>query len=197
MTSSGEGQTFRMGAHVEASDGRCGHLTSAILDPADQSLTHLVVEPGHHEEQARLVPINLVASVEDDLIGLSCTKMEFEHLDSAEDVTLLPGYQSVIGSTPLGHHRESRFNDYVPPGKVEIHRGDPVHAKDGWIGEVQDLVVDPADHHVTHVILQEGHVWGRKEVAIPIGGANRVGDQIRVDLAKDEIKALPRFRGGG
>ena len=52
-------------------------------------------------------------------------------------------------------------------------------------------MIDPADDHVTHVILQEGHVWGRKQVAIPIGVANRVDDEIRVDLTKDEIEALP------
>jgi uncharacterized protein YrrD len=180
-----------MGAHVDATDGRCGHLTSVILDPADPSLTHLVVEPGHHEERARLVPVDLVASVEDDMIGLNCTKTEFEQLDSATDVTILPGYQDVIGSTPLGHHRGSVFSDNVPLGKIEIRRGDAVRAKDGSIGAVEDLVVDPVGHHVTHVILQEGHVWGRKEVAIPIGADNLVGDEIRVDLTTDEIKALP------
>ena len=83
------------------------------------------------------------------------------------------------------------YSDYVPPGKVEISRDDPVHAKDGWIGAVHDLVIDPADHRLTHVILQEGHLWGRKQVAIPIGAANRVGNEIRVDLTKDEIEALP------
>jgi hypothetical protein len=61
---------------------------------------------------------------------------------------------------------------------------------------VQDLVVDPVDHHVTHVILQEGHVWGRKEVVLPIGAANRIGDEIRVDLTKDEIQALPPVKLG-
>jgi hypothetical protein len=92
---------------------------------------------------------------------------------------------------PLGHHREPMFSDRVPLGEVEIRRGDPVHARDGLIGAVQGLVIDPADHHVTHVILQEGHVWGRKQVAIPIRAANRAGYEIRVDLTKDEIEALP------
>jgi hypothetical protein len=41
------------------------------------------------------------------------------------------------------------------------------------------------------VILQEGHLWGSKHVAIPIGAANRVENEIRVDLTKKEIEALP------
>jgi hypothetical protein len=83
------------------------------------------------------------------------------------------------------------YTDRVPAGEVDIQRGDAVHAKDGLIGAVQGLVIDPADNHVTHVILQEGHIWGRKQVAIPIGAATRVGAEISVDLTKDEIEALP------
>lgn len=194
MSSSGEAERFTIGAHVDATDGRCGRLTRVILDPGDESLTHLVVEPGHHKELARLVPVDLVASVEDDLIRLDCTKKRFEQLDAAEDIRFLPAdstpaYAAI--NLPLGHHRGPMFTDRVPPGEIDIRRGDPVHATDGSIGAVHGLVIDPADDHVTHVILQEGHMWGRKQVAIPIGATNRVGDEIRVDLTKDEIEALP------
>ncbi len=194
MSSSGEAERFTIGAHVDATDGRCGRLTRVILDPGDESLTHLVVEPGHHKELERLVPVDLVASVEDDLIRLDCTKKRFEQLDAAEDIRFLPAdstptYAAI--NLPLGHHRGPMFTDRVPPGEVDIRRGDPVHATDGSIGAVHGLVIDPADDHVTHVILQEGHMWGRKQVAIPIGATNRVGDEIRVDLTKDEIEELP------
>jgi sporulation protein YlmC with PRC-barrel domain len=198
MSSSREGERFTIGAHVDATDGRCGHLVRVILDPASQSLTHLVVQPGHHEERARLVPVDLVTSVEDDLIRLNRTKAEFEHLDSAEDVQFLSddatglGYGEDPSARTTGHlPGKPMFSDRVPLGEVEIRRGDPVHASDGWIGSVQGLVLDPADHNVTHVILQEGHVWGRKQVAIPIGAVNRAGGELRVDLTKDEIEGLP------
>jgi hypothetical protein len=204
MSSSGEGERFKIGAHVDATDGRCGSLTRVIFDPIADVLTDLVVEPGHHEELSRLVPVKLVAHVDDDVIRLDCTKERFERLDQAEDIQFLPpnetpkGYGDSAGAwpyfglgLPLGHHRDPMLSDRVPLGDVEIRRGDPVHAKDGWIGAVQGLVIDPADHHVTHVILQEGHVWGRKQVAIPIGVANRAAGELRVDLTKEEIEALP------
>lgn len=207
MSSSSGGEDFRIGARVEATDGRCGHLVRVIFNPIADVLTHLVVEPGHHEEQARLVNVDLVAHVEEDVIRLNCTKTQFEQLDAAEDIQFLPADPAAAGygphastwpyyglgglGLPLGHHRGPMFTDRVPLGEVEVRRGDPVHARDGWVGEVQGLVIDPADHHVTHVLLQEGHVWGRKQVAIPIGAANRKDDEIRVDLTKDEIEALP------
>ena len=73
------------------------------------------------------------------------------------------------------------------------NRGDPVVAKDGPIGRVQGLVIDPADHHVTHVLLDEGHLWGAKRVAIPIGAVAEVNDAdgVCVSLTKDEVRDLP------
>ena len=41
------------------------------------------------------------------------------------------------------------------------------------IGKVEGLVIEPTHGHVTHVLLQEGHLWGRKEVAIPIGSVDQ------------------------
>ena len=200
--SSSEGESFTIGAHVDAADGHCGHLLRVIVDPATEALTHLAVQPGHHAERARLVPIHLVAGVEGELIRLSCTVEQFDRLDAAEEIELLSssdlaGTQSAIGpGLPLGHHSAPRFSDVLPAGEVVVRRGDAVHAKDGWIGEVEGVVIDPASDQVTHVLLQEGHIWGRKHVAIPIGAANRVDSEIHVDLTKDEIEALPSVTDG-
>jgi sporulation protein YlmC with PRC-barrel domain len=191
MTSSGEGERFTIGAHVDATDGRCGHLTRVIVDPKTETLTHLAVQPGHHEDRARLVPIHLVAGVEGELIRLSCTTEQFDRLDPAEEIELLTSADMNIVGMRLSHQPGSKFGDVLPEGEVAVRKGDAVHAKDGYIGEVEGVVIDPASDLVTHVLLQEGHLWGRKEVAIPIGAANRVGNEIRVDLTKEEIEALP------
>jgi sporulation protein YlmC with PRC-barrel domain len=81
--------------------------------------------------------------------------------------------------------------DRVPAGEVAVRRGERVHATDGPIGLVQGLVIDPADQHVTHVLLQEGHLWGRKEVAIPISAVTRVDDGIRLNITKQDVQDLP------
>jgi PRC-barrel domain protein len=82
------------------------------------------------------------------------------------------------------------IRDRVPVGDVQVRRGEHVHATDGDIGRVQGLVVDPADHHVTHVLLDEGHLWGKKEVAVPIGAVTGVEDGVRLSLTKDEVADL-------
>jgi sporulation protein YlmC with PRC-barrel domain len=66
-----------------------------------------------------------------------------------------------------------------------------VHATDGEIGRVQGLVIDPRTHHVTHVLLQEGHLWGSKEVAIPMGALTGVEDGVQLNITKQQVEALP------
>jgi sporulation protein YlmC with PRC-barrel domain len=81
--------------------------------------------------------------------------------------------------------------DRIPVGEVEVRRGEHVHATDGAIGRVRGLVVDPRDRHVTHVLLDEGHLWGEKRVAIPISAVAGVSDGVRLNLTKDEVRDLP------
>jgi len=69
--------------------------------------------------------------------------------------------------------------------------GEPVHAVDGEIGRVQGFLVSPADDRVTHVLLQEGHRWGRKKVAIPISAVTGVDAGIRLNLTKEQVGELP------
>lgn len=200
-----QSEPFRMGAEVVASDGDCGELVRVIVDPVAQALTHLVVAPKHHRGLDKLVRLDLVKSADDDHIRLSCTVAQFQELDDAEDAQFLPSDTGSLGYgrgalmwpwyslfTPARRdHHEPMYSDRIPLNDVEVSRGDEVHATDGWIGSVQGLVIDPTDHHVTHVLLQEGHAWGHKQVAIPIGAASRVGDEVRVDLTKQQVEDLP------
>jgi hypothetical protein len=91
----------------------------------------------------------------------------------------------------VGNLNQAVTYDTLPLGEVAIHRDEFVHASDGEIGRVQGLVIEPVQHSVTHVLLQEGHLWGKKEVAIPIGAVTGITDGIRLNLTKDEIADLP------
>jgi sporulation protein YlmC with PRC-barrel domain len=79
----------------------------------------------------------------------------------------------------------------VPLGEVDVTRGESVCATDGVIGRIQGLVIDPGSHHVTHIVLEEGHLWGRKDVAIPISAVTKIGDVIRLTISKQEVQDLP------
>ena len=211
MTAFDHSEPLTIGSQVLGTDGICGRLERVIVDPVAQAVTHLVVEPGHEPELSRLVPIDLVQSAPGDQIQLRCTVAEFGKLDEAEEEQFLPAtsdllgygnhaqsqpYYELLSRTGGAHHTKPMYTDRIPVGEVEVRRGDHVHATDGWIGSVQGLVIDPEDHHVTHVLLKEGHFWGRKQVAIPIGAASRVGDEIKLGLSRQEVEDLPRVELG-
>ncbi len=166
-----------------------------IVDPASRTVTHLVVEPKHGGEPGRLVPLGLVDTAADE-IRLRCTRAEFGKLDPAEETELLEGAGGTgVGgmATPMGvpHAARTEVQDVVPLYETEVGRGEHVHALDGEIGQVEGFLVDPGDHHVTHVLLQEGHLWGRKEVAIPVSAVTGVEHGIRLNMTKKQIEDLP------
>jgi hypothetical protein len=210
-----------IGTDVSCTDGACGELVRVIMNPVAHTVTHLAVAPKHHEGLGRLVPIDLVEAA-DETIRLRCTTDEFERLDAAEEDQFLPYtdpesgtvtggaaswplYSQHFDSMPTGSagfvHLDAPvvpqpvMSDRIPLGEVEVHRGDQVHTSDGPIGVVEGLVIDPRDHHVTHVLLQEGHLWGRKQVAIPISAlVHSDAGWIRVGLTKEEVRDLPPVR---
>jgi sporulation protein YlmC with PRC-barrel domain len=200
-----------IGAEASCTDGVCGEVRRVVVDPVARAVTHLAVEPKGRQGLSRLVPLDLIDTSGGE-IRLSCTLAEFGQLDPAEETQFVPGTRgyesygpeqvlawpyaslggepSVVGAAVSGVSETVTF-DTVPLGEVEVRRGEPVHATDGHIGHVEGLVIDPRNHHVTHVLLQAGHLWGRKEVAIPISSVTSVDDGIRLSITKAGVQELP------
>jgi sporulation protein YlmC with PRC-barrel domain len=211
---------FTIGVRAECSDGTCGQLSRILTDPATRKITHLVIKPQHRLGSDRLVAIELVDMAADD-ISLRCTLAEFEQLQPAEEIDLAEGdvygggygaAESVQGvgdvgsmgvggsasgapiGASLGHHARTVTHHVVPLGEAELVPGEHVHAVDGEIGQVLGFIVNPDDQQVTHVVLKEGHLWGRREVAIPISAVTAIDEGIRLNLTKKQVEELPTSR---
>src|ERR1700689_2947572 len=72
---------FTIGAEVSCSDGACGVVCRVVVDPVARAVTHLVVEPKHRLDLAKLVPVDLVDASGGE-VRLSCPPAEFEQLDT-------------------------------------------------------------------------------------------------------------------
>jgi hypothetical protein len=188
---------FAIGTRASCSDGDCGELRRIIIHPDARTVTHLVIEPRHGSHPGRLVPVDLVDAAGGE-IRLRCTIAEFENLDPADEEDLVEGAGLGIGGMPGGPPAgipgpvQIVVEDVVPVGEAEVCPGDPVHAVDGEIGSVQGFLVSRDDNQVTHVLLKEGHLWGRKKVAIPITAVTGSEDGIiNVNLTKKQVEGLP------
>jgi sporulation protein YlmC with PRC-barrel domain len=199
---------FKIGSDVSCNDGACGELSRVVVDPISRTVTHLVVEPKHRVGLGRLVPLGMVKATNGDVV-LDCTQEAFDELPHAEETEYLPGISNVdgyghgevlyhpffgLGNGGFGMGQGATqlvTHESIPAGDVAVRRGEQVHASDGEIGKVQGLVIDPQNHHVTHVLLQEGHLWGRREVAIPISSVTGIEHGIRLSLTIREVEQLP------
>jgi len=205
--------SFTIGAHAACDDGPCGTVKRVVVDPLAKTVTHLVVEPAHRLGLARLVPVG-IAEPTPDGVRLACSMEDFEQFDSAEETQFVPGTigyedygpEQVVSWPYFGLHggqaggvageavpgvSQTVTYDTVPEGEVDVRRGDRVYATDGPIGRVHGLVIDQGSRRVSHVLLAEGHLWGRKEVAIPISAVKSVEDGIELQISKKEVEGLP------
>jgi sporulation protein YlmC with PRC-barrel domain len=67
-----------------------------------------------------------------------------------------------------------------------------IKATDGVVGKLDELVLDPKSGDITHVQMREGHLWGKKDVAIPVSAIEFVDeDTVYLKIDKKAVKTLP------
>jgi len=211
-----------LGSPVRCADEAFGELADVVIDPTTRRVTHLVVQPDRPSEPARLVPVERARGGEEaeGTILLDATVAEISRLESVresaylrlgefpvedprweigvEEMLALPYYQDLdgIGAEPLSYDDHVVWQyDRIPKGEVEMRRASPVTSSDGHhLGHVDGFVVDGEDH-IGHLVLEHGHLWGKREVVIPIGAVASVEtDSVVLSLTKDAVGALESRR---
>jgi hypothetical protein len=82
--------------------------------------------------------------------------------------------------------------EHIPPGELALRRGAKVAAKDGNVGHVGELVLNPETGHISHMILEEGHLWAKREVTLPVTAIDYLfEDTVYLKLSKREVESLP------
>jgi sporulation protein YlmC with PRC-barrel domain len=200
-----------MDASVECADGVCGRSVYLVINPVKQKVTHLVVEEAQLPYTERLVPIEWVAQTTANLIRLKCTREELAKQEPFSETEYVKPDSSELSVSPvyLGAPYIDPYMDryyvwpyaipdvrvehkHVPPGELAVRRGAHVEATDGKVGRVDEFLVDPETEYITHLVLREGHLWGQKDVIIPVSDIDHIEeDTVYVKLDKHGIEALP------
>lgn len=189
-------------AEVSCSDGPCGRSTRVILNPVTDQVTHLVVSERGFAHTEFLVPLELLVESSPTTIRLRCSGEELREMERFIEVEYLPGEGAYLSygmndymlwpytmldaqQVPLEHER-------IPPGELAVGRHAQVEASDGHVGRVDEFLVDPVSGHITHLVLREGHLWGQKDVTIPVSSIARISEEtVHLTLDKRAIAALP------
>ena len=212
-----------LGSPVHCSDGEYGELADIVVDPIKKRVTHVVVQPEHRHDLARLIPIERAGPMGDEgsAIKLDYTVEEVNKLEplqrsaylrvgetpvedpdhqvGIENMLALPYYESLTPGGGLGttmpamayDDHMTEIYDRVPKDTIEVRRASAVISSDDHsLGHVDGFVVDSQDG-ITHLVLEHGHLWGKREITIPIGAVASIeNDVVNLSLTKDQVGDL-------
>jgi sporulation protein YlmC with PRC-barrel domain len=200
-----------LNAQVECTDGVFGRSEYVLINPVIDQVTHLVVKDDSSPNTEYIVPVYVVSKTIADTIQMRCSKadlkkmkpfMKTEFIEENAPSDNLGGYATYgMGATYYYPYIvsdtkviESVKTQQIPIGELAIHRGTRVEASDGYVGKVDEFVVDADTNHITHLVMREGHLWGHKDVIIPLSAMGDTHDDtVFLKLDKHQIESLPTF----
>ena len=191
-----------LSAKVECTDGACGESVTVIIDPVARKLTHFVVEDPDLVQ--RVVAIDQVVETTRESIRLRCSKDELKQMEPflerhyVKNEQPNPDYYAsqyiyhLPYATPTQLTAMPMEVEHIPLGEIAVRRGTLVEATDGYVGKVGELLVDEASGQITHVVLEEGHLWSKKEVTLPLSAIDRIVEEtVYLKLDKEAVGQLP------
>jgi len=201
-----------LNAQVECTDGVCGHSVYVLVDPLVDKVISLVVKETSSPNTEYIVPVDVISATIADTIQLRCSKAELEKMNPfvqteyiaeklpdrdfmyAGGVYGMGSYYYLPYVTPEVTVQVPVEHRQIPLGELAIQRGTRVEATDGYVGKVDEFVVNPKNSHITHVVMREGHLWGKKDVIIPISAMGETSeDTVVLKLDKHQVESLPTF----
>ncbi|MBK9602803.1 MAG: PRC-barrel domain containing protein [Anaerolineales bacterium] len=200
-----------LNAQVECTDGVCGHSVYVLINPIIDQVTFLIVKEDTPPNTEYMVPVEFVAETIVNTIRLSCDLARLRTMDpfvqtefiqeKALDYAGYGGGISGMGSFYYMPYITSEVSvqvpvehQQIPLGELAVHRGTRVEATDGHVGHVDEFVVNKVDGSITHLVMREGHLWGQKDVIIPLSALGETReDTVFLNLDKQQIESLPAF----
>lgn len=197
---------------VFCTNGKCGRSTAVILNPVSQEVTHIVVATPEMLHSEYEVPITLIEESGRDGIQLRCRRHTLATLDPFHKVKFVSLHDLDEADRPLSEIPEAHLSsawlwpyitaeggygayvnvEQTPHDELAVHRGARVEAADGRIGQVDEFIINPENNHISHLVLREGHLWGKKDVMVPIAEIARVdSDVVYLKLDKEAVERLP------
>ncbi len=193
-------------AKVTCTDGHGGTSVAVTLNPESKVISNIIVEEA--TGQQRLVSLKTAAKSSHDEIWLNCTEDELkemplflvnEFVERApqksgdfeegewEDGVDLSAYRMTTEAYGMPVEVER-----VPPGEVALHRGTELQATDGHIGKIEKLMIEPEGGQISHILLQKGHLWGKKDIMVPLTAVDRVEyDSVYLNVDKKGVEEFP------
>jgi len=204
--------SFDIGARAYCQDGQCGKLVRLVVNPVTEDVTDLIIEKGFLQKHDRVIPISAVKSTMDAEVHLAMEshslsdfpefrEVEFRVPNSgwsssrhkAENVRYwMTPYGMGVGGLSVVPTSRRHFNEGVTYGSKVIGRGTKVHSLRGGVGNVDHVLVDCADGHITHLVVRRNLL--AEYHTVPAEMIQSVEDgEVTLNVSRDQVLALPRY----
>jgi sporulation protein YlmC with PRC-barrel domain len=194
-------------AKVSCYEGDVGKSTNIIVDLVTEQVTHFVVKTEHPSAEY-VVPIDMIKGTERSVILLDCQKedvyqllifheSQFNGYDAYDSTPPLPSPGMAPSYTMYHPYRTAESETQSPTGEsysaeLAMNKGTMVLATDGEVGKIDELVIDPETHRVTHLVLRQHFIFNKWIVTIPVSDIERADmDTVVLKIDKKAIEALP------
>ena len=185
---------FPIDVNVFCVDGQYGKTTAVVVDPDTERVSFVAVSDPERMYTEYLVPVSKISGVENTKIKVNCTKADVEKMDKFSEAEFLDipyyGYDSLEGMTdPIAniYRKEKVLKD-----SVVISKGMAIEATDGFVGNIDELVIDRESGAITHLVMRTGHIWGSTEISIPVSQIKEIDSlAVYLDRDKNSIETLP------
>jgi sporulation protein YlmC with PRC-barrel domain len=194
-------------AEVVCIDGVVGKSTYIIVDLVSEQVTHFVVKTDHPSKEY-LVPINEITGSERSVILIDCYKEDlddfypfhksyFNGSDAYENEPPLPSPGLAASYTMYHPYRAANYGTDSSSSEshyteIALNKGALVLATDGEVGTIDELLIDPETHHITHLILRQHFIFNKWIVTVPVADIERTEmNAVYLKIDKKAVEALP------
>src|SRR5438874_3422665 len=209
---------LELGKQARCSDGAVRELVDLVLDAGNRRVTHLVVQPEDNPGDARLVPVELAAAGADEHeVSLRCSEKELDEMSlvhesayvgageqveeeedgwevGVRDMQVIPDYLPTAMPGDLAPEVVITY-DRVPKGEIELRHASDIYSADRHHLGSLDGVVLGADGGIDQLLLGRGHLWWRREIAVPATAIGELAnDMVKLGVSNAEVASFPSKR---
>lgn len=206
------------GTTVLSNDGeQVGDVHKMVLSPVTHQLESLIIQQGALFTEQRVVPARLIEQSSEEEVRLTLNAealrtlphyKETHFIDSLASDRGEPGAATLYYLHPVDVSQEGdllpnypsppiveRTVENLPAGSYVLDQGSEIHDRDGDpIGEVKQIIADPASHDVTHFAISRGVIF-ETEKLIPVQWVDSIEDgKVNLAVEKEVIQQLPEYK---
>lgn len=206
-------------ADVKTADNdTVGQVDHVVIDPVNNTVTHVVVRKGFLFQEDRIIPVEAFDYSRGGQLWLRQDISDIKQFPKFEQTHYIAPDQEPVDAVKPGGHAMPLF--YYPPagtpwfdeptfpedpvalgkemnapgGTITLEEGTTVKSSDGEVvGDVEQIFTSGKD--ITHVVLSKGLFFKEKKL-VPIRWIKVMGeDEIRLAVDNETVQSAPPYQG--